>query len=209
MNRPGPQISIMSTGNPSEVILALAYVKLNTNDKTPLIKSLDFSNLKCPTAPKNNSPIDALQYYKCTRPNVYVASSAILNIPGASSPAPAVIGPSPAPVVPEFNMNGKYSSSGSGDIYVTQSGTTFTFTYTERTIDHVFIGEYVTPTKVVGIQSRHNRDLNTNVRMYLELLMVSDIQFCTITATLEPPDKPQPEFLANWFGRQECNKKKL
>jgi hypothetical protein len=76
-------------------------------------------------------------------------------------------------VQPEFNLTGLWHSvNHGGRTSFFQEGTQVTFIYVNDIFAHYFIGRYVTPTKLKGIQHRVDRATGCST----EMLLVIDVR---------------------------------
>jgi len=77
-------------------------------------------------------------------------------------------------VTPEFNVTGTWHSvnNGGSTSYI-QEGTQVTFIYVNGSFAHYFVGRYITPTKVQGIQHRVDRATGCSTEQTETLTVVS------------------------------------
>lgn len=81
-------------------------------------------------------------------------------------------------VTPRFNLTGIWQSAAGGNVNVFQQGTEVIFINITDSFSHYYVGRYVSPTRIVGIQHRVTRATRCATEMIVSI-SVRDNEFFT------------------------------
>lgn len=183
---PGARISLVTTENQKILFLGFSYTPSDVTSGPARLKSMVPVNLDCPHMPREGQPIKALTRIACTRIDEYAGASVAMNLQNVPSPTPASVPGRPRPVVPQTDLTGVYKTTGPAAVLVDQSGTNLVWEVQVERYRMDFQGHYVSPTKILGTQSRKNVLDGCSVEMVLVVDVVGPKRFCRRSWLLHP-----------------------
>lgn len=122
----------------------------------------------------------------------------------AAVASPAAAPAAPAGIVPRYDMSGEYGSGGNV-VTLSQTGGKVSWVFDNERFQHRFAGSYVSPTEIVGIQTRKDLTDGCVVRMRMTVDASDPEQLCA-RARLEPAGVAQCDLPAT-YNEQNCSPK--
>lgn len=80
-------------------------------------------------------------------------------------------------VTPRFNLTGIWNTTAGGNVNIFQQGTEVIFVNINDSFSHYYVGRYVSPTRVVGIQHRVTRATRCATEMLVTIVVRDNAVF--------------------------------
>jgi hypothetical protein len=208
MSRPGTNLGVIYSDNDKTV-----WIRADQVPGIVTISSVQSTNLTCAELHKGID-LGAARNFLCSHDDPYLPASIGISFQSNTVPDPPPIRipamPKTTKISPQFDITGDALPPGSSDrVHIKQSASgTVTWRYTNSGYDHHFNGQYVTPTTVIGMQTRTLRQdsgpaqAGCETDMVIRLEVNGDQSFCEFGVIAPGTDRCD---LPKGFHEKNCN----